>query len=125
MSTIFCPSTMASILGHSQSITRSSTSVNCTVGAGVVAVLAKVRRIPSLNLGSSRNNCSSVIVTCIPVKSEMSGSIPLLDGPSASVSTALPFAARWALGLHFRILLRVCLLNPVLRLFADTILFCP
>jgi hypothetical protein len=96
MPATFCPPMMASILGHSQSITRSSTSVSCTACAGAVAIPSKVRRIPSLNRGTSHNNCSSVIVTWIPAKSEMSGTTPLLDSSVASVSTALPFAARWA-----------------------------
>jgi hypothetical protein len=91
---IFCPPTIASMLGHSQSITRSSTSVSCTAGAGDVAVPSSVRRIPSRNRGTNRRSCCNVIVTCIPAKYEMSGSVLLPYGPAVSVSTALPVAAR-------------------------------
>jgi hypothetical protein len=96
MPVTFCPLTMASMLGHSQSMIRSSTSVSCTASAGASAVPSKLRRISSLNRGTSRNNYSSIIVTWIPAKSEMSGSTLLLDGSMAFVSTALPFAVRWA-----------------------------
>jgi hypothetical protein len=92
---MFCLPMMAFILGHSQSITRSSTSVSCIAVASVSFVPFKVRRIPSRNLGTNRNSCSSVIVTCIPAKSEMLGSVLLLDGPVASVRVCLPFAVRW------------------------------
>jgi hypothetical protein len=83
-------------LGHSQSMIRSSTSVNCTAGVDCVVVPSNVKRIPSLNRGTNRSNCSSIIVTYIPAKSDMFGSVPLPDGPVVSVSTALPVAARWA-----------------------------
>jgi hypothetical protein len=91
---IFCPPMMASILGHSQFITRSSTSVSCIAGAVITAVPSKVWQILSRNLGTNRNNCSNVIVTCIQAKSG-SGSVPLLDGPAASVKICLPFAICW------------------------------
>jgi hypothetical protein len=84
---IFCPPTIASMLGHSQSMMRSA-------GADDVAVPSSVRRIPSRNRGTSHRSYSNVIVTCIQAKSEMSGSVPLPEGPAVSVSTALPVAAR-------------------------------
>jgi hypothetical protein len=65
--------------------------VSCMVVAGVSTVPFKVRWIPSQDHDTNHNSCSSIIVTCIPAKSEMSGSVPLLDGPAACVRICLPF----------------------------------
>jgi hypothetical protein len=54
------------------------------LAANVVVVASNVRRIPSQNLGTSRSNCFSVIVICIPAKFEMSGSILQPEVPTGS-----------------------------------------
>jgi hypothetical protein len=91
-----------------------------------VAVPSSVRRIPSRNRGTNCTSCSNVIVTCIPAKSEMLGSVPLPDGPAVSVSTALHVAGTLTLlGPLLRIILRVCFLDPILRLLSDPILVRP
>jgi hypothetical protein len=125
MPAIFCPPTIASMLGHLQSMMHSSTSVNCTASADCMAVPANVRRMPSLNRGTNRSNCSRVIVTCMPAKSDVwfrsaAGWSRGLCKHCLARSGMLGF-----LGPPIHIVLCVGFLDPILRLFTDSILVRP
>jgi hypothetical protein len=99
MPAIPCPPTMASMFGQSQSITRRSTSVIRTGAVDVLVIPSSVRRKPSRNLGTSRNNCYSVIVICTLAISEMLESCSWPKVSTGSKLTCKPLVvlfATWA-----------------------------